>query len=115
MRNGNKTTTPHPLEPLVIKAFEGRAHHDGTSLGCFLAGDYARAGANKAYAKVACEVLGCMEAQRKLTRDDCGWWRRPTDDRKPVRAEVERLQLESAGSRSGRRTRSPGRIGQPQH
>jgi hypothetical protein len=33
-----ENTNPHPLEPAVLKAFEERSHHDGTSLGLYLAG-----------------------------------------------------------------------------
>jgi hypothetical protein len=60
------TIEPHPLEPLVLRAFDDRACHDGTSLGYFLAGACVR-GASKAYATVARDVLGCIEAQGKLT------------------------------------------------
>lgn len=72
----HKEAKAHPLEPVVFKAFAERPHHDGTSLGYYLAGAVVR-GASKAYAKVARDALSYMEGQGKLVRDERGWWRLP--------------------------------------
>jgi hypothetical protein len=79
MSDDDKPTTaatkPYPLEALVLKAFEERAHHDGTSRGSFLAGAHVRGG-SRAYRIVALDMLGYIKAQGKLTRDEYGWWRK---------------------------------------
>jgi hypothetical protein len=68
-----KNTEPHPLESIVWKAFAKRDHQDASSLGYFFAGACVRGG-SRAYHTVARDVLGYMESQGKLKRDECGWW-----------------------------------------
>ena len=65
---------PHPLEPVVWTAFAARDHHDSSSLGYFLAGAIVSGGA-EAYGTVARDVLGYMESQGLLRRDEYGWYR----------------------------------------
>jgi hypothetical protein len=66
---------PHPLQDIVWRAFTENDHQDGTSLAYFLAGASIRdRGGNKAYRTVALDVLGCMESQGLLYREN-GWWR----------------------------------------
>ena len=50
-----------------------------SSLSCFLAGATSVRGADKAYRKVALDVLGYMASQGKLHRDHSGWWRPETN------------------------------------
>jgi hypothetical protein len=66
---------PHPLQSIVFAAFAERAHHDATSLACFLSGGYVR-GAQRGYNIVARDVLGYTADQGLLERDDAGWYRR---------------------------------------
>ena len=67
---------PHPLESVVWKAFAEQNFHDGSSLAQFLAG--ARVRSAKAYRTVALDVLGTMEDQGLLERDEQGCWRKVT-------------------------------------
>jgi hypothetical protein len=64
----------HPLEGVARNAFAAHEAQDGSSLGYFLAGACVK-GASKAYRTVALDILGYMEKQGKLQRDDLGWWR----------------------------------------
>ena len=73
-----KSTAPHPLESVVWNAFTGKDCQDGSSLGYFLAGALVRGG-SKAYLTVALDVLGYMESQGLLERDEQGWWRKVGD------------------------------------
>jgi hypothetical protein len=71
------TTAPHPLEPVVRDAFRGRSVHDRVTLACHLKGcTHLSGGGDRAYLKVAEDVLGYMESQGKLTIDAQGWHRR---------------------------------------
>jgi hypothetical protein len=68
------TTIKHPLEDVALKAFAKCECQDSSSLGYFLAGACVT-GASRAYRKVALDILGYMESQGKLERDNVGWWR----------------------------------------
>ena len=70
---------PHPLESIVLKAFQDGDRLDATKLfpylaGCSAFGGKGAASGNKAYLIVAKDVLGFMEAQGKLGRDREGWY-----------------------------------------
>jgi hypothetical protein len=67
------TNEPHPLEEIALKAFAEKEHQDAVSLAYFFAGARVKGG-NKAYHTVARDVLGYMESQGKLRRDDSGWY-----------------------------------------
>jgi hypothetical protein len=69
-----KNTAPHPLESIVWNAFAKNEYQDATSLAYFLAGAIVRGG-NKAYHTVALDVLGYMQDQGLLERDQHGWSR----------------------------------------
>jgi hypothetical protein len=63
---------PHPLEELVIAAFESSPAHDRLTIAARLCG---HAPPHRAYLKVAEDVLAYMEGQGKLRIDDEGWHR----------------------------------------
>lgn len=69
-----RSKQPHPLEDLVWQAFAKRGGQDSTSLGHFLSGASVGVRGNKAYHTVALDVLGYMEHQGLLHRDEYGWW-----------------------------------------
>jgi hypothetical protein len=63
---------PHPLEGLVMAAFESSPAHDRVTIAVRLCG---HAPPHRAYLKVAEDVLGYMKGQGKLRVDDEGWHR----------------------------------------
>jgi hypothetical protein len=65
---------PHPLQNFTLTAFAKQPAQDEFSLGCALAGAYVP-GATTAYRKVAKDILGYMESQGLIERDDLGWYR----------------------------------------
>lgn len=69
-----RRSMPHPLEAFVMKAFDQQGHHDGTSLGMYLAPPWLGRRARGAYTAVARDVLAHLENQGKLRRDERGWW-----------------------------------------
>src|SRR5258708_37567326 len=72
-------TESHPLENITLQAFADREHHDGVSLGYFMAeASRSRSGirATRVFVKQAQDVLGYMERQGRLYRDEYGWDRR---------------------------------------
>src|SRR5258708_12892366 len=72
-------TESHPLENITLQAFADREHHDGVSLGYFMAeASRSRSGirATRVFVKQAQDVLGYMERQGRLYRDEYGWYRR---------------------------------------
>jgi hypothetical protein len=71
-----KSTKPHPLEPIALAAFAERNSQDITSLAFFFAGGIVKS-RHAAYKAVAKDVLGYMEYQGKLIRDEFGWWIKP--------------------------------------
>ena len=77
---------PHPLEDVVLRAFAKSDHQDASSLGYFLAGAILRGGGNKSYHTVAKDVLGYMEGQGKLRRDEVGWYYLDTKSVEPTAA-----------------------------
>jgi hypothetical protein len=68
-----KNNKPHPLQGVAMAAFAERSAHDATSLGYFLAGAHVTGGA-RAYRTVAKDLLGYMESQGLIERDDVGWF-----------------------------------------
>jgi hypothetical protein len=72
------TTEPHPLHDIVMRAFEQQECQDVASLSYFLAGGYfggkRSAIGNQAYRIVAEDVLGYMEAQKRIYKDEQGWY-----------------------------------------
>jgi hypothetical protein len=60
---------PHPLEDIVLKAFAERDIMDRIILANYLAGAYVHPGFS-AYKMVAADVLGYMECQGKVCRDE---------------------------------------------
>jgi hypothetical protein len=69
-----KINEPHPLQNIVLAAFAERERHDAATLAGALA--QGSAGDDRAYQKVAHDVLGYLEAQGLLKRDVQGWYRR---------------------------------------
>ena len=72
----------HPLQEIVLSFFnDKRPAHDATTVGYRLAGSLVttKSGSyspTKAYKTVAVDVLGCLEGQGLIERDNIGWYRR---------------------------------------
>jgi hypothetical protein len=69
------STTPHPLEDIVLKAFAENDCQDGATIFVALSGATSVRGGDKAYQTVARDVLGYMEDQGLIKRDASGWYR----------------------------------------
>ena len=68
----HQATKLHPLHDVVMGAFEKTEMHDALSLSCALAGATFVRGAGTAYKTVARDVLGYMESQGHLVKNELG-------------------------------------------
>jgi hypothetical protein len=74
-------TATHPLQDIVLRAFEERESQDASKLAMYLSGSAASSSKRstermKAYQIVAADVLEHMERQGLIYKDDHGWYRK---------------------------------------
>jgi hypothetical protein len=72
---------PHPLQNVVLRAFEERERQNASKLAMYMSGSASsssKRGAErmKAYQVVAEDVLRHMESQGLIYKDDHGWYRK---------------------------------------
>jgi len=75
------SATPHPLQDIVLRAFEERERQNASKLAMYLSGSASsssKRGAErmKAYQTVAEDVLEHMEGQGLIHKDAHGWYRK---------------------------------------